>query len=162
MSLANFFQVIEDSAIGNAVRSNELLFPFFECVHVVALTIVVGSIAFVDLRLIGWGASRKSASTTMSDVLPITRWAFAGAVLTGLLLFSSHATTYIHNTAFIIKMALLAIALINIAVFHRITTKTIATWDNAVKTPPAAKFAGGVSLVLWIAIVAAGRWIGFL
>jgi hypothetical protein len=162
MSLSELFQYIEDTGVGTAIRTNELLFPLIECIHVLAITCVVGSIAFVDLRLIGLGAARKSISATMDDVLPVTRWAFAGAILTGALLFSSHATTYVTNKAFLLKMALLTVALINIVLFHRVTARHISVWDSATTTPAAVKLAGGSSLVLWIAIVAAGRWIGFL
>jgi hypothetical protein len=162
MSLETFFQSIEDSAIGTAMRSNELLFPVVESLHVVALATVVGTIGFVDLRLMGFGAERKSASATMSDVLPITRIAFIITILTGLMLFTSSAVKYSQNAAFLTKMVLLTIALINIAYFHLVTAKDITSWDNATQTPLVVRFAGASSLLLWIGVVTTGRWIGFL
>jgi hypothetical protein len=162
MSLATFFQSVEDSAIGTAMRSNELLFPVVESLHVVALATVVGTIAFVDLRLMGFGAAKKSVSATLNDVLPITRIAFVITLLTGLMLFTSSAVNYSQNIAFLIKMALLAAALANIVFFHHITAKDIARWDTAAQLPIAVKAAGASSLILWIGVVAAGRWIGFL
>jgi len=162
MSLTDLFQALENTAIGMAISSSELLFPIVESLHVVALTLVVGTIAVVDLRLLGAGAARRAASKLMDEVLPITRWAFVGAAITGGLLFSSRATVYAANPAFIAKMAVLALALVNIAYFHRITMRGIAQWDTASHPPAAVKLAGALSLSGWIAVVALGRWVGFL
>ena len=162
MELQQLFQWLEDTAIGTAIRSSELLFPLIESLHVLCITVVVGSIAVVDIRLLGVGASQRAASKLMDDVLPITRWAFAAAAITGGLLFTSHAVSYSSNTAFQIKMVVLAVALVNIVYFHRVTARGIASWDSTPSTPPAVKMAGGLSLMLWILVVGTGRWIGFL
>jgi len=49
----------------------------------------------------------------------------------------------------------------NMTAFHRIGTREIARWDAAGGTPVAAKALGGISLLVWIAVVVCGRWIGF-
>jgi hypothetical protein len=58
-------------------------------------------------------------------------------------------------------MVLLLLAAANMLAFHRIGTRDIAQWGASETTPTAAKVAGGVSLTIWIAVVAFGRWIGF-
>jgi hypothetical protein len=58
------------------------------------------------------------------------------------------------------KMLLLAIAGINMVTFHLLTYRRVADWDRG-KTSMGAKFAGGLSILLWIGIVTFGRWIGF-
>jgi hypothetical protein len=73
----------------------------------------------------------------------------------------SRTSQYAHNFYFRAKTALLVLAGCNMTAFHRIGTREIARWDAAGGTPVAAKTLGGISLLVWIAVVVCGRWIGF-
>jgi hypothetical protein len=137
-------------------------FPFLESIHVLAATFLVGSILMVDLRLLGLAARNHAVSRLAREVLPWTRSAFAIAALAGLGMFISQANRYVDNRAFQVKAGLLILAGINMAVFHLVTVRSIAQWDTAAATSAAAKFAGACSLLLWIGIMLAGRWIGHL
>jgi hypothetical protein len=96
-------------------------------------------------------------------VLPWTWTAFVIAAITGGLLFSSAATKYIGLWPFRIKMVLLALAAINMGIFHLGVFRGVAAWDRAPATPPtAARVAAGISLTIWVIVVAMGRWIGFM
>ena len=152
---------LQDTAIPTAIREGETLFPWIECVHVLAVTIVLGSILMVDLRLIGLLSRQRSVSQTTADALPITWSAFAMAVLSGALLFSSNATTYAHNSYFQAKVVLILVAGLNMAAFHLFLAHDAHTWHTGALTPPRARLAGAVSLCLWVSIAACGRWIGF-
>ena len=68
---------------------------------------------------------------------------------------------YAHNFYFRGKLILLVLAGLNMAVFHLVGIGDVGRWGATRQTPLAAKAAGGVSLLLWIAVVAFGRWIGF-
>jgi hypothetical protein len=46
-------------------------------------------------------------------------------------------------------------------VFHFISARDMARWENQARPPLSARLAGGLSMLLWIAVVACGRWIGF-
>ncbi len=144
-----------------AIRENDILFPWIESVHVLAIVIVVGTISIVDLRLLGLASTSRPVQRLMRDTLPITWTAFTVAAITGSLLFSSRAIDYTQNFFFMGKMALLLLAATNMLVFHRFGARDIAQWSAAKTTPAAAKLAGGVSLTIWVAVVAFGRWIGF-
>ena len=150
-----------ETSLAVAVRENEMLFPWTESIHVLALTIVVGSIAIVDLRLLGLTSQNRPVSRLMNDVLPITWIAFAVALVTGLMMFISQANIYLRNFYFIGKMALLLAAGVNVAVFHGLTARNVAQWDATGIVPPGARAAGAMSLLLWTVIVIFGRWIGF-
>jgi hypothetical protein len=159
--LEQFLQTLQDSAIATAIREGESLFPWIECVHVLALTVVIGSIAIVDLRLLGVASRDRTVAQTTAAVLPVTWIAFVFAVLTGGLMFSSNATVYAHNFYFQIKMALIALAGINMTLFHLVLHRGVDGWHTPALTPLRARFVGALSLCLWIAIAAFGRWIGF-
>lgn len=156
-----FFNWLHDTALAETIRASPLLFPWVESIHVLAIALVVGSIAAVDLRLLGLASRSRPITRMIDDILPLTWVAFAIAVLTGVTLFSSNAIQYAHNTPMRLKMLLLAIAGTNMLVFHFVTYRSVAAWDEAPRTPLPARLAGGASLVLWVGIVAFGRWIGF-
>jgi len=159
--LEQFLQGLQDTSIATAIREGESLFPWIECVHVLALTLVIGSIGIVDLRLVGLASRDRGVAQTTASVLPVTWTAFVLAAITGGLLFASNATTYGHNFYFQIKMALIALAGVNMAVYHLFLNSGADAWHTPAATPIRARIVGGVSLCLWIAIVAFGRWIGF-
>jgi hypothetical protein len=157
----SFFQWLYDTSLAETIRSNEMLFPWIESIHVLAITLVLGSIAVVDLRLLGIASRSRPVTRLIREVLPVTWCAFAVAVLSGGTLFTSNAVEYSRNFPFQMKMVLMALAGINMLAFHLLTYRSVAQWDEAPATPPAARVAGGVSIALWLGIVAFGRWIGF-
>ena len=154
-------QYLHDTRVATVIREGESLFPWIECVHVLALTLVIGSIALVDLRLLGLRSRDRSVLEMTAEALPITWTAFAAAVLTGGLMFASNSVAYAHNAFFQVKIALIACAGLNMLGYHLLLGRSAASWQTSQVTPLRARFVGGVSLVLWIAVAACGRWIGF-
>jgi hypothetical protein len=152
---------LQDTSIATAIREGESLFPWIECAHVLAVTFVVGSIAAVDLRLLGLASRDRAFSRLNAEIVPLTWIAFAVAVISGGLLFSAKAIQYAGNLSFQLKIALLLAAGLNMAFFHLVTFRNIGSWDVKAPPPLAARLAGGLSLVLWIAVIACGRTIGF-
>ncbi|MEI9965066.1 MAG: DUF6644 family protein [Caulobacteraceae bacterium] len=159
--MESLFQWLYDTPVATAIRESGTLFPWIESTHVLAITLVVGSISIVDLRLLGLTSKNRAVSTLTGEVLPFTWIAFVVAAITGLLLFSSNAVKYSHNIFFLSKMALLVVALANMLIFHFITGRGIEHWDESPRVPAGVRLAGGVSLAVWIAVIACGRWIGF-
>jgi hypothetical protein len=160
MTLLPLMTWLEHRPFAIAIAESTWLFPIVETTHVLALTVVVGSVAMMDLRLLGVGSRSRPASEVIASSLPWAWSAFVVAFTMGALMFASKASTYYVNVPFRIKMICLALAALNMLLFHFFTARGIAGWDNG--TPPrAAKVAAACSLTLWIVIVATGRWIGF-
>ena len=153
---------LQSTPFALAIAENDILFPWIESIHVLAIVLVVGTISIVDLRLLGVASLDISAKRLMRDIIPYTWGAFAVAAVTGSLMFSSDATHYGHNRLFQIKLAMLVLAGINMAAFHLFGERDIERWDApGVATPVAAKAAASISLLAWIAIVSLGRGTGF-
>jgi len=161
LQLKDLISVLESSALADNIRENDLLFPLVESVHVLAICLVVGSILAVDLRLLGVAWIHRSVSSVTRGVLPLTWGAFVVAVGSGGLMFISNATKYLGNGFFIAKMILIGVAGLNMAMFHLIGAKDLPRWDNERRLPLPARLAGGLSILLWVTVVACGRWIGF-
>jgi hypothetical protein len=125
-----------------------------------ALTIVFGSIAMVDLRLLGIASRNSSVSRLSDEVLPWTWAAWCAAAVFGTLMFIAKATTYAGNLQFRLKFVCMGLAALNMLIFKFGAYRHVDRWDSGVP-PASAKLAGGLSLALWIGVVFFGRWIGF-
>jgi hypothetical protein len=152
---------LEHRPFAVAIAESTWLFPIVETIHVLALSVVVGSVAMMDLRLLGVGSKNRAASEVIASSLPWAWSAFAVAFVAGSLMFSSKAVSYYGTLPFRIKMVCLVLAAVNMLIFHFFTARGMASWDRGTP-PPAARFAAACSLTLWIVIVATGRWIGFV
>jgi hypothetical protein len=122
---------------------------------------VVGSILVLDLRLLGLGSVHRPVSRLTAAILPVTWGAFTIAVTSGSLLFISNATKYLANGYFVAKIFLICAAGLNMIIFHSISAKDLPQWEKEPLPPLRARLAGALSILLWIAVVACGRWIGF-
>lgn len=154
-------QMLYDLSIGTMIRESDTLFPWIESTHVLMVAIVVGTIAIVDLRLLGFASHRRGARQLIVDMLPFTWVAFVLALVTGGLLFVSNAVSYFESMPFRFKILAILIAGLNMAVFHLTAYRKIGDWDEQRHTPNAARIAGITSLCLWLLIVFLGRWIGY-
>jgi hypothetical protein len=159
--MQSLFQWLESWPVSVGIRESSWMFPAFESVHVIAITLVVGSVMVVDLRVLGL-ASRSERVTELSEaVLPWTWGAFVVALISGFFMFAAKAHTYFGNLSFQIKLVLMAAAFMNMLMFHFIPYRSVQSWNDGAPAPPLAKLACGVSLTLWVSIVLMGRWIGF-
>jgi hypothetical protein len=137
-------------------------FPTIETIHVFAVTMVVGSILWVDLRLLGLAARRYPISTLSRELIPWTWTSFIVATITGLGMFITRASSHVVNPAFQWKIFLLALAGINMLVFHHKIYREIDNWNNAAMPPDKVRIFGAFSLVLWSGVMLGGRWIGHI
>jgi len=154
-----FFSWLQSTQLAHIV--SETWFPLVESLHVIALTLVAGTIFIVDLRLVGL-ASRHMRFTTLSEqVLPWTWRAFVLAVVTGGLLLAANAEGYYGNTPLRIKAVLLVLAGLNMAWFQGVVYRGVARWD-AGRPPGPARLSGWLSLLLWTGVIVCGRWAGFV
>jgi hypothetical protein len=161
MDVHSFLSWLQATPLAVVVRENGYVFPWVECAHVVALSFVVGSIAIVDLRLLGVASLNRPVTALMKQVLPMTWTAFGFALLTGGTLFTSGAVAYWDDAPFRMKFVAMALAGANMLVFHFVTARNIGEWSASARTPWGAKVAGALSMLIWVCVVAFGRWIGF-
>src|SRR5439155_11798080 len=124
--------------------------------------VLVGTAAVFDLRLLGWMLRRERVSELAGRLLPWTWAGFALQVVTGTLLFTSEAVKVYTNPAFRVKMLLIFLAGVHALIFHWGVYRDVTSWDDSGVLPAGAKVAGFVSILLWIGIVGAGRFIGFV
>ena len=152
---------IEALAIAKAMREWLWLYPAVEIVHIVGFTILVGSVAMFDLRVLGL-SKQIPVRALARHLLPWSVGALLLIVPTGLLMFSAHAEDFLGNRAFQLKMALLLAAILNAAMFHTGPYTTVKAWDTHASAPVLARISVTASLLLWIGIISCGRLLAYL
>ena len=161
MDLSTLFELMQNSALSEYLRTSLKAMPIVEAIHVMAVATVFGTIVLVDLRLLGYPNVQRSFSKLHHELLQWTWIAFGIAFITGVLLLIVNAVTYYRNTAFWLKMGVIVLAGINMLVFEYVTARSVSKWDKGVLPPAAARTAGALSIVFWIGVIFLGRWIGF-
>jgi hypothetical protein len=156
----DYLNSLGDSPVSLWIAESTWAFPALEVVHIFAISMVFGTIAVIDLRLLGLASTKRPYSEMARELLPWTWGAFFVAAVCGSILILSRPTGYFENTDFRLKFVCMALAFANMLVFHLITSKSLAGWDRGAP-PVAAKVAGAVSILLWIGVVYFARMTGF-
>jgi len=151
---------IEASALGQAMRQWLWLYPSVEVVHIAGIALLVGSIAVLDLRLLGFSRS-ISVRRLAAHVLPWTAGSFALIVPSGLAMFVAHAGDLMGNPVFAVKISLILLAGANAGILHAGAFRSAAQWDVDTMPPLAARAAAAASLLLWISVIACGRLLAY-
>jgi hypothetical protein len=155
-ALLPFFEWCDSTLIGRTIRDSRFLFPIIESVHLLALTVLLGAVIVINLRLLGAGLRRQSSSLVARSLDPLMRWGFLVMVITGVLLFCSEALKCYESPPFRLKM----LALLAAAVFH--WTVVRPRIDSSIEPSSLSRIVIAlVSTVLWFGVAVAGRAIGF-
>lgn len=157
--LSNMLLDLGDTALATLLRQSNFAYPLISAVHIFGIGLLCGNILLLDLKLLG--ILRHQALT---ELLPLLRqMAALGlliALLSGTLLFSVQPAHYLSNNAFLLKMPLLFFALLNILLVHQ-----LPAWQAALTNRPfgiTLKICALISILLWLTVLLAGRWIAFI
>jgi len=135
------------------LKVNPYAYPILQIVHIVGIALVFGTLWVVDLTILG-RLRTFDANLLTRHLIPWTLVGFGLAAVTGVTMFAAGVGDLISNGAFVLKMCLLLVAGVNAGVLHARgaidTHSRLTRWQS------------GMSIVLWIAIIACGRWIGYL
>ncbi len=155
----NLFQWLYDRGISTSVRESYTIFPALECIHIYSMIVLISVVAALDLRLLGvrFGRHPVPLPRFLKLVIRCMTVCIAVNFVTGSFLFVSKAPDYYVNDAFRIKMLLILGAI----VYHSVLFAKISKWDSPLAMSVQHKLAAGISLLVWIGVIAASRWIAF-
>jgi hypothetical protein len=125
--------------------------------HILGIALLLGAILPLDLRLAGL-AGRAPLAAIAPFLIRAAASGLALAVLTGLWLFTVKPGEYLGNPAFLAKLGLILLALGNIALQHRGLGAVTAGAEPGPRTRVLAALSGAI----WLGVLVAGRWIGFV
>lgn len=152
---------LESTAVSRWVLESLWGFPIVVAVHILGLTVSVGTLVWFDLRLLGLSMLRIPVSQLYRRLMPWILSGFAVMFLSGGVLLGAYATEAFGNTYFRIKVVALVLAGVNAFFYHRVTERQIHRWDEARLPALPARAAGLASVVLWLVVIAAGRMMSY-
>jgi hypothetical protein len=150
--------MLDTSAVAGAMRGSTWLYPIVEIVHILGLSVLVGSVAMFDLRVLGFGRS-VGVQAAGQMLLPWSAISLLAIVPSGLLLFSAHPNALSESRVFQLKLLLIAFAGLNALSFHLGIYRTAAMWHGI--APALAQLHAAASLGLWIAVISCGRFLAY-
>ena len=157
MSLYTLCEWLQNTQTCTSIRESNWVFPIVESAHVLGLTVSVGLLVWLDLRLLGVTMRHQPISVMHQQLMP---WSLAGFVimfLSGALLFWSNALRAYTSGFFQLKVLFLFLACVNAMVFELAMKRSMSEWDKAPIPPKKVRMAGLLSLVLWVAVITFGR-----
>jgi hypothetical protein len=147
------------TSVSQAIQNAFWVIPTVQIVHIVSIAIVMTAMAMLDLRLIGIAGRRQSLDAMADRFLP---WVWVTVIVllcSGSILIVAEPARDLQNVVFWTKMSLLATALVLAAIFQQVLHRNKGFWE---RHRVVAVLLGSVSLVIWVGIVAAGRWIAYV
>lgn len=158
MEIGALAAALEASALGEWARRSAFAYPAANVVHLLGLTMLVGGIGVLDLRLMGL-FPRLPAGALARALIPLAATGVVLLVISGAVMFAADAGALANSAVFRWKLVLIALALVNVAVVHLLHRPRFMAWDEG--PPPSARFAAGASLGLWLAAATLGRLIAY-
>jgi hypothetical protein len=155
--LLPFYEWCEGLAISQVYRDSTYLFPVTQALHILAVTVFVGAIVIGDLRLLGWGPVGQSRASIVRSAQRILLWAGLAVLVTGIPQFTTNALTYHRSWLFVLKMWILAAAIL----FTATVRQRVAAADEGHQSPWVPRVVGAVSFALWMAVAISGRLITY-
>lgn len=149
--MGELLAMIEVLPLAVALRGSVWAYPLVNAGHIVGISLLFGSIAVLDLRLIGFGRIVALPELARAAI-PVAAAGLLIAVAAGALLFITDAADYAYSRLFRAKMVLLLLALANAVYFRRVATVGSTTRQRV---------AGIGSLLLWLAVIVLGRLVGY-
>jgi peptidoglycan/LPS O-acetylase OafA/YrhL len=128
-------------------------YPVLEVVHIVGIALLLGNLVLLELRVFGQGAALPVADLARLS-LKLALAGFGLAAMSGALMFATQPMDLIANRAFTVKMLLLFVAGSNAALFH--ARQSLDKLDRTARVHMV------VSTVVWVAVIACGRWIAYV
>ena len=151
---------IEGSAINEWVLGSAWVWPILEIVHFIGLSLLLGAMLIVDLRLAGW--LRHVDIHRAHALLPWAILGFAMNLVTGVLFVIGDPARYYANIGFRIKMLLVVLAGLNAVWFYLKINPVMRSWDAHGDTPALAKTIAILSLAVWAGVLLLGRLIPYI
>jgi uncharacterized membrane protein len=159
-SLLHLIAWLEKTELSQTIQIIPWIIPLTQTIHILAIAAVIGSMGLLDLRVLGLAARGQSLPSVRKRLLPWMWRALIVLFLSGCILVIGEPGRSLANPIFQVKMLLVLIAIVTSVLFARSLRTVDAAGDEA-RAPVFAKMAAFVSLLLWICIVFAGRWIAY-
>lgn len=129
--------------------------PIAEIVHFTGVCLLFGTVGTFDLRMMG--RLKGLSLTGLHRLIPFGVLGFLLCAASGTVFVSSSPDQYLYNPAFQVKMALIALAGLNMAVFYLTSARTVRGAIPHQAFPLRIRMFAAASFFTWLGVIAAGR-----
>jgi hypothetical protein len=151
-------KLLSATAVAAFMRT-DWAWPVVESIHFIGLTLLFGTIAVWDLRLLG--LMKRVSISELHRLVPFAVLGFAVNAASGSMFLMTEPNQYVYNPAFQFKLLLVAAAGINVLVFYATIFRRVSVLGPGEETPRIVKAFGAASLICWAGVIVCGRLITF-
>ena len=159
--LRAFADWLGNTPLSSVFQNHAWVIPTSQSIHILAVSVVFASACLMNTRILGLGTRGRTVSQLSNAVLPWMWRALVVLLLTGFVQTVAEPVRQFVTPAFWAKMVMIVIVATMTALYAGVLRRHGAAWDNASSRPSAAKVFAVVSTLLWLAIIACGRFIGY-
>jgi hypothetical protein len=156
----SFWEELARGDLATWTQLTPYAYATFEGIHLVGVAFFFGAVFLLDLRLLGL-MPRLLAGPAGRFLLRISVPAFALLAATGVLLFVPSADRYAASPVFLVKLGAIAAGGLNAVAFHVTAWRRVDSWGYGARTPRTTRAVAVISVVVWVAVIALGRWMGY-
>jgi hypothetical protein len=161
-SVQGFSDWLAATPLSMQIKTVDWIIPTVQTIHILSISIVMSAAAMVDLRVLGVLSRRQPLAAVAYRFVPWIWWTVVVLFLSGSTLIIGEPGRSLRNAAFILKMSMLAAVLILTLVFQRGLRRDDRFWESSPGRRISGRLIAGISLVFWVAILFAGRWIAYI
>ena len=151
----------DEQPASTGIHESIYLYSWIETTHVLTLMVFLGMLVIIDLRMLGLAFTTVPASKIARHLDKPMLTGFIVMVITGVLLFYAIPVRTTHSLWFRIKVVFLIAACVNALLFRRAMQRSVGSWDTDARPPRRIRWGAGLSLSLWIGVIAFGRMIAY-
>ncbi|RPI63539.1 MAG: hypothetical protein EHM50_02140 [Lysobacterales bacterium] len=157
---AEFWLELARGDLATWIQLTPYVYAAFEGIHLVGVAFFFGSIFLLDLRLLGL-TPQLLAGPAGRLLLRIAGPAFGLLAVSGVLLFVPSADRYAASPIFLLKLGAMVVGGLNALAFHLVAWRHVGVWSLRPRSPWAVRAAAIGSVVVWVAVIALGRGMGY-
>jgi len=152
---------LERTQMNHAIQAHDWIVPIVQSIHILGIAVVASSALMINLRLLGLYAADQPLKEVLARFLPFIWWPLIVPLLRGIVMIVGEPPRSLKNPVFQIKMALLFAALVATAVCQVTLRRHPDFGDLTAGRRAGAATLASVSMLLWVGIIFAGRWIAY-
>ena len=160
-ALKAFCQMLSDTPLSLMIQSVGWIIPMMQSAHIIAITLVMGSVLMTDMKLLGVVGHGVTVRQMNRRFLPWIWGALVALLLTGTVLTIAEPARELINNVFRLKMLLILVIATATGVFHKFVEARADDWDNDARSRWPARAFALLSIAAWVSIVICGRWIAY-
>jgi hypothetical protein len=161
-SVQAFSDWLAGTPLSMQIKTVDWIIPTVQTIHILSISMVMSAAAMVDLRVLGLLSRRQPLAAVSWRFVPWIWWTVIVLLLSGSTLIIGEPGRSLRNPAFILKMSMLAAVLVLTLIFQRGLRHNDRFWENSPGRRIGGRLIAALSLVIWVGIVFAGRWIAYI